>query len=154
MFGIMHAVFFCCFFFLHYFFQILFIIHKGNKGRIVSGRKVCLNRLCFKHQASRSMAEQSALRFHMSKVEFSSDLLKILTKQEQAGSIQIDILAKGKWMSLNCMFLIFNFRSVWKDTLLLDILMKSKLQDVLVHDWSWSVWQLDRAPSPRLMIPF
>lgn len=48
------------------------------------------------------MAELSALNFYMAKCEFSSDLLEILTKQGHAGSIQIDTLAKDKWMSLDC----------------------------------------------------
>lgn len=34
------------------------------------------------------MAVLSALKFYVNKCEFSSDLPKILTKQEQAGSIQ------------------------------------------------------------------
>lgn len=38
--------------------------------------------------------------------------------------------------------------------MLVDILIKSKLQNVLVYGWSWSVTQLNRVSSPKVMIPF
>lgn len=44
------------------------------------------------------MAEVGALNFYSTKCDFSSDQLKILSKQGQAGSIQNDLLAKGKWI--------------------------------------------------------
>lgn len=83
----------------------------------------------FKHQGSRSMAEASALKFYSSKCDFSSDLLKILSKQGQAGSIQNDILAKGKLELLDFMFLIFTFE-VSKNTVLLGMWFKSQLHGV------------------------